>query len=190
RRRQTSLGLLVSVPGSAHSGRIMVLLGQGRYTSVYGPITIFRHALHPPAPKRPAIAARAHAAGVSTLFIKSSDGSSNYWGQFSPQLVAELHANGLKACAWQYVYGTNPKGEAALGAQAVANGADCLVIDAEAEYEGHYAAAQTYIAELRAKIGPSFPLALASFPYVSYHPSLPYSVFLGPGGGQFNAPQI
>src|SRR6202030_1444551 len=32
----------------------------------------------------PAIAARAHAAGVSTLLVKSSDGSSNYWSQFSP----------------------------------------------------------------------------------------------------------
>jgi peptidoglycan hydrolase-like protein with peptidoglycan-binding domain len=225
RLRQTRLGLLVSVPSSAHSGRIMVLLDHGRYTSVWGPIAIFRHALHPPAPKRPpvpstvgavaasasamegqgqwiwymsqsnggsipAIAARAHAAGVSTLFIKSSDGSSNYWSQFSPQLVAELHANGLRACAWQYVYGTNPKGEAALGAQAVANGADCLVIDAEAEYEGHYAAAQTYITELRARIGVSYPLALASVPYVSYHPSLPFSVFLGPGGAQYNAPQM
>jgi peptidoglycan hydrolase-like protein with peptidoglycan-binding domain len=138
----------------------------------------------------PAIVAQAHAAGVTTLFIKSSDGSHNYWSQFSPQLVQELHANGLKACAWQYVYGSNPAGEAELGARAVASGADCLVIDAEAEYEGHYAAAQTYITALRAKIGPDYPLGLASFPYVSYHPSEPYSVFLGPGGAQYNAPQM
>jgi hypothetical protein len=136
------------------------------------------------------IVAQAHAAGVSTLFIKSSDGASNYWGQFSPQLVGELHANGLKACAWQYVYGSNPRGEAALGAQAAANGADCLVIDAESEYEGHYSAAQTYISELRATVGPSYPIGLATFPYVSYHPSEPYSVFLGPGGAQYNAPQM
>jgi len=136
------------------------------------------------------IVAQAHAAGVSTLFIKSSDGSSNYWSQFSPELVAQLHANGLKACAWQYVYGTNPAGEANLGARAVAAGADCLAIDAESEYEGHYGAAQTYIADLRAKIGPSFPLGLASFPYVYYHTALPYSVFLGPNGAQFNAPQM
>jgi hypothetical protein len=138
----------------------------------------------------PAIAARAHAAGISTVFVKSSDGASNYWSQFSPQLVQEFHANGLHVCAWQYVYGSGPVGEASLGARAVANGADCLVIDAEAEYEGRYAAAQTYINTLRARIGPSFPVGLASFPYVSYHPSLPYSVFLGPGGAQYNAPQM
>jgi hypothetical protein len=225
RLRQSSLGLIATVPSGAHSGRIMVLISSTRHTGSVGPITIVHRALHPPAPRRPptaasggagavsgtafdgqgmwiwymsqsnggsvpAIAARAHAAGVTTLFIKSSDGSHNYWSQFSPQLVAELHANGLKACAWQYVYGSSPAGEAELGARAVANGADCLVIDAEAEYEGHYAAAQTYINTLRAKIGPNFPLGLASFPYVSYHSSLPYSVFLGPGGAQYNAPQM
>jgi peptidoglycan hydrolase-like protein with peptidoglycan-binding domain len=220
--RKTSAGLMLTVPSSAHSGRIQVLLSRARHSSSYGPIYIYKHALHPPVKPKPlpatvgavsgsafdgqgmwiwyvsksnggnvaSIVAQAHAAGVSTLFIKSSDGSSNYWSQFSSQLVAELHANGIKACAWQYVYGTNPAGEANLGAQAVANGADCLVIDAEAEYEGHYAAAQTYIDGLRAKIGPAYPLALASFPYVSYHPALPYSVFLGPNGAQYNAPQM
>jgi hypothetical protein len=222
RLRNTSLGLLATVPKAAHSGHVMVLLSHGRYTSSFGPIYVYKHALHPPA-KKPtvpvvaggastsafegqgmwiwyvnkssggtlaAIVAQAHAAGVSTVFVKSSDGSSNYWTQFSPQLVAELHANGLKVCGWQYVYGSNPAGEASLGAEAVANGADCLVIDAESEYEGKYAAAQTYITDLRAKVGPSYPVALASFPYVSYHPTFPYSVFLGPGAAQYNAPQM
>jgi peptidoglycan hydrolase-like protein with peptidoglycan-binding domain len=215
-------GLEVTVPNSAHSGNIMVLLSHGRHTSSYGPISVVHYALHPPAPKDPpapvtaatagtafegqgmwiwyvsrsdggslsAIVAQAHAADVTTLFVKSSDGGSNYWSQFSPELVAQLHANGLKVCAWQYVYGTNPAGEAGLGAKAVADGADCLLIDAESEYEGHYGAAQTYIADLRAAIGPSYPLGLASFPYVYDHTSFPYSVFLGPNGAQFNAPQM
>ncbi len=219
---QPSDGLLVTVPDSAHSGHIMILLGGGRHTSSYGPVYLYKHALHPPPPKDPlpassgalapsafegqgmwiwylsksdagdlaSIVAQAHAAAVTTLFIKSSDGSTNYWSQFSPQLVAELHANGLRVCAWQFVYGTEPVGEAALGAEAVADGADCLVIDAEGEYEGHYAAAQTYIDDLRAKIGVAYPLGLASFPYVFDHPSFPYSVFLGPGGAQYNVPQM
>jgi peptidoglycan hydrolase-like protein with peptidoglycan-binding domain len=136
------------------------------------------------------IVAQAKAAGVTTLFVKSSDGSTNYWSQFSKQLVEELHAQGLKVCAWQYVYGTNPVGEAELGARAVANGADCLVIDAESQYEGLYGAAQTYVDTLRAKVGPAYPVGLASFPYVNYHPSFPYSVFLGPNGAQFNVPQM
>ncbi len=218
RLRVANVGLVVTVPANAHSGHIAVLLSHGRHSSSYGPIYVYRHALHPPDPPASAatpsgtafdgqgmwiwyvsrsnggsvaaIVAQAHAAGVTTVFVKSSDGASNYWSQFSSQLIAELHANGLRVCAWQYVYGTNPAGEANLGAQAVKTGADCLVIDAEAEYEGHYAAAQTYLTALRAAIGPSYPLGLAGFPYVSYHPSFPYSVFLGPGGAQFDLPQM
>ena len=219
RLRRSGNSLVVTVPSHAHSGRIKVLLSNHRYTSSFGPIYVYAHSIGPPAaklvdpsPSNPsvfdgqgmwiwymsasdkgnvaAIAEQAHAAGVSTLLIKSSDGSTNYWSQFSSGLVAELHAAGLKVCAWQYVYGSNPAGEAALGAEAVANGAECLVIDAEAEYEGHYAAAQTYLSDLRAKIGGEYPLGLASFPYVSYHPTFPYSVFLGPGGAQFNLPQM
>jgi hypothetical protein len=137
-----------------------------------------------------AIAARAQAYGVSTVFVKSSDGPVNRWAQFSPELVAALHANGLRACAWQYVYGADPLGEASLGADAVRSGADCLVIDAETEYEGRYAAAQQYLGALRAAIGPAYPLGFTSFPYVDYHARLPYSVFLGPNGAQANLPQV
>ncbi|MGH2912853.1 MAG: hypothetical protein ACRDJ3_10325, partial [Solirubrobacteraceae bacterium] len=216
----SSLGLVVHVPSSAHSGRIMILLDRGHHSNSYGPIQVVRYALHPPSPPAApsaaspsgtafdgqgmwiwyvsqsdggnlaSIAAQAHAAGVSTLFVKSSDGSTNYWSQFSTTLVQALHASGLRVCAWQYVYGTNPAGEATLGARAVAAGADCLVIDAEAEYEGKYGAAQTYIADLRAQIGASYPVGLASFPYIYYHTSLPFSVFLGPNGAQFDAPQM
>jgi Putative peptidoglycan binding domain len=223
RLARSAQGMIVHVPHSAHSGRIMVLVGNGRHSNSYGPMQVVSYALHPPTPPKPvavapattptgsafegqgmwiwyvsqsdggnlaSIIAQAHAADVTTLFIKSSDGSSNYWSQFSPELVAQLHANGLKVCAWQYVYGTNPAGEAELGAKAAASGAECLVIDAESQYEGRYGAAQTYIADLRAKVGPTYPLGLASFPYVYYHTSFPYSVFLGPGGAQFNAPQM
>ncbi|HWX88085.1 MAG TPA: hypothetical protein VNX67_07920, partial [Solirubrobacteraceae bacterium] len=188
RLASATAGMVVRVPGGAHSGRIMLLLGHGRHSNSYGPIHIVRYALGPPRPRTPhvsppppgaapsgtafdgqgmwiwyvsqsdggdlpSIVAQAHAAGVTTLYVKSSDGSSNYWSQFSPELVQQLHANGLKVCAWQYVYGTSPAGEAGLGARAAATGADCLVIDAESEYEGKYGAAQTYIADLRAKIG-------------------------------------
>ena len=131
--------------------------------------------------------ARQHAVG--TVIVKSGDGST-YWSQFSSHLVSTLHAGGLDVCAWQYVYGSHPKVEAEVGARAVQAGADCLLIDAEGEYQGRYAAAQTYLTELRTLVGASFPLGLASFPYVDYHPSFPYSVFLGPGGAQYNVPQM
>jgi hypothetical protein len=88
------------------------------------------------------------------------------------------------------VYGSDPAAEAAQGARAVADGAECLVIDAEAEYEGRYAAAQSYLRHLRAAVGRGYPVVLSSFPYVDYHPAFPYSVFLGPGGAQFDMPQM
>jgi hypothetical protein len=137
----------------------------------------------------PAIVATAHRHHIGTVYIKSGDGTT-YWEQFSGPLVAELHRAGLKVCAWQFVYGNKPAAEARIGARAVEGGADCLVIDAEAQYEGKYAAADLYISDLREAIGAGFPLSLAGFPYVDYHPAFPYSVFLGPGGATVNQPQM
>ncbi len=135
------------------------------------------------------IIADAHHYGIGTLIIKSSDGSS-LWPQFNATLVQTLHAAHLNVCAWQYVYGNHPIWEADAGADAVKDGADCLVIDAEGQYEGRYVQAQEYLTRLRARIGAGFPVALAGFPYVDYHPGFPYSVFLGPGGAQYNQPQM
>jgi hypothetical protein len=137
----------------------------------------------------PRIIAKADRYGIGTLYIKAGDGG-HTWSQFTPSLVEALHAGGLDVCAWQFVYGDNPVAEARVGAAAVADGADCLVIDAEGEYEGKYASADRYIRTLRARIGEGFPLSLAGFPYVDYHPSFPYSVFFGPGGATYNQPQM
>jgi hypothetical protein len=126
---------------------------------------------------------------ITTLMIKSGDGS-GVWSQFTPQLVATLHANGIHVCGWQYVYGNQPMAEAKVGAYTARSGADCLLIDAEGEYEGKYVQAQTYIKTLRQLVGANFPVGLAGFPYIDYHPAFPYSVFLGPGGAQYNVPQM
>lgn len=218
--RKTKQGLLVTVPQLARTGRIAVVIAGTHHTNLYGPIVITAKKLHPPVKIKStkigssptgtafdgqgmwiwyvsksnggnveSIIDQAKAAGVTTLYVKSSDGT-NWWTQFSPELVAEIHAAGLKLCAWQYVYGTDPTVEAELGARAAATGAECLVIDAESEYEGRYSAAQEYIAALRAKVGASYPVGLASFPYVQDHEAFPYSVFLGPEGAQFDVPQM
>jgi hypothetical protein len=136
-----------------------------------------------------AIVARAKRNDVGTVYVKSGDGG-GYWSQFSRGLVQALHRGGLSVCAWQFVYGDNPLAEARVAAAAVKRGADCFVIDAEADYEGKYAAADRYVRALRARIGDAFPVALAGFPYVDYHPSFPYSVFFGPGGATYNQPQM
>ena len=102
--RTSKQGLILTVPSKAHSGHIMVLLSHGRHTSSYGPITVVRYALHPPAPPKvitpptataasgtafegqgmwiwyvsqsdggnvASIVAQAHAADVTTVFVKS-----------------------------------------------------------------------------------------------------------------------
>jgi Putative peptidoglycan binding domain len=136
-----------------------------------------------------AILRTAHRHDIGTVYVKAGDGATR-WDQFNAPLVAALHHGGLKVCAWQFVYGDAPEAEARVGAAAVRAGADCLVIDAEAEYEGKYASADLYVRSLREQIGAAFPLSLAGFPYVDYHPAFPYSVFLGPGGATANQPQM
>ncbi len=136
-----------------------------------------------------AIVARAKRNDVGTVYVKSGDGD-DYWSQFSRGLVQALHGAGLSVCAWQFVYGDQPLAEARVAAAAVQRGADCFAIDAEADYEGKYAAADRYVRALRARVGDTFPISLAAFPYVDYHPSFPYSVFLGPGGATYNQPQM
>jgi hypothetical protein len=135
------------------------------------------------------IVRRAKQSGIETVFVKSADGT-RAWSQFSRKFVNALKARGLRVCAWQYVYGRVPLGEAKAARAALKAGADCFVIDAEAEYEGKYAQAATYMSKLRSYAGARYPIGLAGFPYVDYHPAYPYSVFLGPGGAQFNVPQM
>jgi hypothetical protein len=137
----------------------------------------------------PAILARARRSDVGTVYVKAGDGG-DVWSQFSRDLVRALHRGRLDVCAWQFVYGERPLAEARVAAAAVAKGADCFVIDAEGAYEGKYAAADLYVRTLRDAIGDAFPVSLAAFPYVDYHPSFPYSVFLGPGGATYNQPQM
>jgi putative peptidoglycan binding protein len=137
----------------------------------------------------PAMIARAKRNGIGTVYVKSGDGTT-VWNQFNKQLVERLHRGGIDVCAWQFVYGDHPAAEARVAITSVKRGADCFVIDAEADYEGKYASADLYMRTLRAAAGESYPISLAGFPYVDYHPSYPYSVFMGPGGAQYNQPQM
>jgi Putative peptidoglycan binding domain len=136
-----------------------------------------------------AIVRQARRHGIEMVVVKGADAPTR-WSQFSPSFVSRLKAGGLRVCAYQFVYGSYPRGEAIVGAQLARTGADCLMIDAEGHYEGRYAQAQRYLSELRGRIGPDYPVGLTSFPYVHYHPAFPYSVFLGPGGAQVNVPQM
>jgi hypothetical protein len=134
------------------------------------------------------IAARARQAGLEFVVLKGAEGTTR-WRQVSTRLVRALHTRGLRVCAYQFIHGRRPYTEARVGAR-LAKSVDCLMLDAETTYEGRYISAQTYLRELRKRIGPDYPVGLTSFPYVHYHPAFPYSVFLGPTGAQFNVPQM
>jgi hypothetical protein len=213
-RFRTATRIVVRVPGDAISGLIRVANPGRKYSNAVR-VTVRR----PPKPKftggsppsgpsafdgsgmwiwylarsqggdPAAIAAQAAAHGVSTVFVKSTDGT-GVWSQFNATAVAALKATGLRVCGWQFVYGDDPIGEAQAAAAAKDAGADCFAIDAEGAYEGKYAQAQRYMAKLRTLVGPDFPIGLTSFPYVDFHPGEPYSVFMAPGGATFNLPQV
>lgn len=137
-----------------------------------------------------AIAKKAKKYGIGAVFVKSGDGAT-YWNQFD-QIVGPLKEQGIKVCAWQFVYGRSPSSEARIAIRAIQAGADCFIVDAESTYEGgHYKAARAYMKKIRLAIGPHYPIGLSSFPYVDYHPSFPYSAFFEPPyGAQFNVPQV
>jgi hypothetical protein len=143
----------------------------------------------PPGESGLELAGAAVRAGVRTLYIKAGDGASAE-PQFSATLVSEIHSSGVTVCGWTFAYGSNPAAEAAVAVAAARDGAECLVIDAEDQYDGLYGAAQLFVRTLRSSLGAAFPIGLAGQAEISEHPTFPYSVFLAPGGFNVVLPQI
>jgi len=143
-----------------------------------------------PKPSRvDAMIAQLKRAHMSSVFIKSADGTTP-WPQFNRQLVDRLHSAGIHVCAWHYVYGTHPRTEARVSALAYRAGAECMIIDAETEYEGRPRAAWYYTHELRSLTSSKWTIGLSTFPYLKYHASFPYRVFLRRGAATVNLPQM
>lgn len=136
------------------------------------------------------IVSRARSARINTIILKSADGVDSEGSQFSAALVNALHAADLRVCAWQFIYGGAPAAEAAKALESVTAGADCLVLNAEKQYNGRYAQAQQYMSALRAGAGADFPIGFSSYARPTAYPNLPFSVFLGPGGAQVNLTQV
>ena len=207
--------LLASVPAYATAGPVRVS-GRGlqwsRPTRSITPVN--NHGLNPPRPTGSAFdgngmwiwtlsqteggdlnkiikLARSH--DITTVFVKSSDSDHLYprsEPQFTTDLVTTLRRAGIRTCAWPFVYGNVPTAEANMSIEAIKRGADCLAIDAEGAYAGKYAAAGKYMKLVRTAVGLRYPISLAGLPYVDYHPTFPFSAFFGPGGAQYNQPQV
>jgi ketosteroid isomerase-like protein len=133
-----------------------------------------------------AIANEAVKAGLSHVAIKVADAGVAVnldpvtKADLLPPIVAALKSRGIQVWGWHYVYGYDPVSEGRMGAQRVQQlGLDGYAIDCEVEYKepGKDVAARRYLDELKSRI-PSTPIALCSFRFPSYHPQLPWSVFL------------
>ena len=83
-----------------------------------------------------------------------------------------------------------PGAEAKRGAEAVREGADCLVIDAESSTRAATRAADTYINKLRHAIGGRLPHRARQLPLRRLPPRVPLLRLPGPGGARFNLPQV
>jgi len=130
-----------------------------------------------------------HKSGIKTVFVKSGDGT-HVWKQFSQGLVEQLQLAGIHVCAWHYVYGDKPVQEALVSAYAYQQGAECFVVDAEAEYANKSKQAAAYMTELRKRTSIKWLVGLSSFPYTRYHEDFPYAAFLAPGRASVNLPQM
>ena len=142
-----------------------------------------------------AIAELAEQANLSHVLIKIADGTYSY--NVEPDgrdlvlpVSQSLHAVGIQAWGWHYVYGDDPIGEANKAIQRIhQTQVDGYVIDVEREYKdvGKNKAAATFMARLRAAL-PNIPIALCSYRFPSYHPQIPWKVFLE--RCDWNMPQV
>ncbi len=133
-----------------------------------------------------AIADTAVAANFTHVLIKIADGSfaNNFVRETKtdlvPPVVQALKNQGISVWGWHYVYGQDPIGEANMAIRRLREcELDGYVIDAEIEYKepGKAKAAARYMDRLRQEL-PSMPMALSSYRFPSYHPQLPWKVFL------------
>jgi hypothetical protein len=133
-----------------------------------------------------AIANAAVQAGLTHVLIKIADGTNSYnvdsttGVDLVPAVKQALKARNIQVWGWHYVYGYEPAGEADIAIQRIQQlGLDGYAIDAEAQYTepGRDAAARTFMTRLRSSL-PSFPVALSSYRYPTYHPQLPWQAFL------------
>ncbi len=144
------------------------------------------------------IAAASWAAGFSHVAIKIADGFYPYNVSYDsvgrmvdrvPALVAELHALGIQAWGWQFVYGNFPDGEAAAAIKRVqALGMDGFIVNAEGQYKNKSGSAIRYMDQIRNAFGGSIPIALSSFRFPQYHPEFPWQEFLS--RVDINMPQV
>lgn len=143
------------------------------------------------------IAAACAAADLSHVAIKIADAGYAYNVKYDaqgrlvdlvPPLVRELHAYGIQAWGWVFVYGNMPDAEAAIAIKrALELDMDGFIVNAEGQYKGKHASAVRYMDRIRAALL-NMPIALSSFRFPDYHPTFPWQEFLS--RVDINMPQV
>jgi hypothetical protein len=142
------------------------------------------------------IASEAAKAGLTHVLIKIADGASAYnissttGEDLVPPVAQALWQRGIHVWGWHYVYGYDPVAEANIAIQRIQGlGLEGYIIDAEAQYKypGRDAVAREFMTLLRQAL-PTFPIALSSYRFPTYHPTLPWEAFLEKC--DYNMPQV
>ena len=142
------------------------------------------------------IANEAAKAGLTHVLIKIADGGSAYnidlttGEDLVPPVAQALWERGINVWGWHYVYGYDPVAEANIAIQRIQQlGLEGYIIDAEAQYKypGRDEVARLFMDLLRQAL-PVFPIALSSYRFPTYHPTLPWEEFLEKC--DYNMPQV
>jgi hypothetical protein len=130
-----------------------------------------------------AIAAAAHRAGLTDVFVKVADGVNKYnitgGKDLVPGTVAALRAVGVRVWGWQYCYGANPVAEEAVATARIRElNLDGYIVDAEVEFKkpGYDKNAEKYLSLLK-QHNPNVKIAFSSYRFPHYHPEFPWAVF-------------
>lgn len=143
-----------------------------------------------------AIAALAHQAGLSHIVIKVADNAmayniDPYTGiDLVPPVAAALRSYEIAVWGWHFLYGRYPTQEADIAIRRIQElELDGYVLDVEGPYkhDGRRDAAVSFMNRLKSALG-DYPLALSSYRYPSWHPQIPWDVFLE--GCEINMPQF
>lgn len=129
-----------------------------------------------------AVVARAEAAGLRNVWVRTGGRTGYYGDRVLPELVPAAHAAGLTVIAWDFPYLSDPVADARRAAQAFADGADAFAPDVETSAEGTFATdrrVRLYLSLVRraagnrpvaATVPRPTPKRLASFPYAAFAP--------------------
>jgi hypothetical protein len=130
-----------------------------------------------------AIAAAAHRAGLTDVFVKVADGVYRYntsnGKDLVPATVQALRAVGVRVWGWQYCYGAQPEAEEAVATARIKElNLDGYIVDAEVEFKkpGYDKNAERYLSLLR-QHNPNVKIAFSSYRFPHYHPEFPWAVF-------------